>query len=251
MNNHRATMTTETLVSKVNVYNFVNFSRLLNIIMHGHTVARQAGRETDRKLFNACHSVSQTIEMIDETKKRERAIEFIDNMEEDHKVIIFVGKKAIADDMTSDLVLQGIACDSIHGDREQEDREQALEDFKSGHVKILIATDVASRGLDISDITHIFNYDFPRNVEEYVHRIGRTGRAGRSGESITLVTREDWRQAEELIKIMVEAEQEVPEELHEMAQRYAAHKEKQDLRGGPRRGGGRGRGRGNSRGSRW
>ncbi|KAG1714858.1 putative ATP-dependent RNA helicase DDX43 [Nymphon striatum] len=197
----------------------------------------------------ACHSVSQTIEMIDETKKRERAIEFIDNMEEDHKVIIFVGKKAIADDMTSDLVLQGIACDSIHGDRL--DREQALEDFKSGHVKILIATDVASRGLDISDITHIFNYDFPRNVEEYVHRIGRTGRAGRSGESITLVTREDWRQAEELIKIMVEAEQEVPEELHEMAQRYAAHKEKQDLRGGPRRGGGRGRGRGNSRGSRW
>ncbi|KAG1714851.1 putative ATP-dependent RNA helicase DDX43 [Nymphon striatum] len=191
MNNHRATMTTETLVSKVNVY--------------------------------ACHSVSQTIEMIDETKKRERAIEFIDNMEEDHKVIIFVGKKAIADDMTSDLVLQGIACDSIHGDREQEDREQALEDFKSGHVKILIATDVASRGLDISDITHIFNYDFPRNVEEYVHRIGRTGRAG----------------------------YEVPEELHEMAQRYAAHKEKQDLRGGPRRGGGRGRGRGNSRGSRW
>ncbi|KAG1714860.1 putative ATP-dependent RNA helicase DDX43 [Nymphon striatum] len=171
----------------------------------------------------ACHSVSQTIEMIDETKKRERAIEFIDNMEEDHKVIIFVGKKAIADDMTSDLVLQGIACDSIHGDREQEDREQALEDFKSGHVKILIATDVASRGLDISDITHIFNYDFPRNVEEYVHRIGRTGRAG----------------------------YEVPEELHEMAQRYAAHKEKQDLRGGPRRGGGRGRGRGNSRGSRW
>jgi len=104
------------------------------------------------------------------------------------------------DDLSSDLCLRNIVCQSIHGGREQYDREQALDDFKTGKcsfeccssmcfvlfarhclfifagtVRILVATDVASRGLDVKDITHVFNYDFPRNTEEYVHRVGRTG----------------------------------------------------------------------------
>uniref|UniRef100_A0A673J4Y7 RNA helicase n=1 Tax=Sinocyclocheilus rhinocerous TaxID=307959 RepID=A0A673J4Y7_9TELE len=83
-----------------------------------------------------------------------------------------------ADDLSSDLCLQGVAVQSLHGDREQCDREEALQDFRDGRVRILVATDLASRGLDVHDITHVFNYDFPRNVEEYVHRVGRTGRAG-------------------------------------------------------------------------
>uniref|UniRef100_A0A8C2HRT6 RNA helicase n=1 Tax=Cyprinus carpio TaxID=7962 RepID=A0A8C2HRT6_CYPCA len=94
-----------------------------------------------------------------------------------------------ADDLSSDLCLQGKAVQSLHGDREQ------------CRVCILVATDLAS-GLDVHDITHVFNYDFPRNVEEYVHRIGRTGRAGRSCASVTLVTREDWKIASELITIL-------------------------------------------------
>ncbi|EEC17058.1 ATP-dependent RNA helicase, putative [Ixodes scapularis] len=132
------------------------------------------------------------------------------------------------DYLSSDFILAGINCQSIHGDREQCDREQALEDLRDGTVKILIATDVAARGLDIKDITHIFNYDFPRNIEEYVHRVGRTGRAGRRGESITLVTRENWRQAKELIAILEEANQEVPQELYSMATRFEAWKKKRD-----------------------
>ena len=83
-----------------------------------------------------------------------------------------------ADDLSSDLCLRGLAVQSLHGDREQCDREEALRDFKDSRVRILVATDLASRGLDVIDITHIFNYDFPRNIEEYVHRVGRTGRAG-------------------------------------------------------------------------
>ncbi|KAF5306529.1 hypothetical protein FQR65_LT18539 [Abscondita terminalis] len=98
-------------------------------------------------------------------------------------------------------------CQSIHGDREQCDREQALADITDGTVQILIATDVASRGLDIEDITHVINYDFPRNIEEYVHRVGRTGRAGRSGHSISYFTRADWASASELIPILQEANQ--------------------------------------------
>ena len=68
------------------------------------------------------------------------------------------------------FLIAGIGCQCIHGDREQSDREQALLDLKTGEVRILIATDVASRGLDIDDVTHVFNYDFPKDMEEYVHR---------------------------------------------------------------------------------
>jgi len=101
-----------------------------------------------------------------------------------------------------------------------------LDDLKEGVVRILIATDVASRGIDVKDVTHIVNFDFPHNIEEYVHRIGRTGRAGRNGESLTFMTRDNWRYAAELIKIMEEANQEVPREVYEMALRYDAMRER-------------------------
>lgn len=101
-----------------------------------------------------------------------------------------------------------------------------MDDLKNGVVRILIATDVASRGLDIKDVTHIVNFDFPHNIEEYVHRIGRTGRAGRSGASLTFMTRADWRHAADLVKIMEEANQEVPREVYEMSQRYASMRER-------------------------
>jgi len=88
-------------------------------------------------------------------------------------------------------------------------------------VRILIATDVASRGIDIEDITYVFNYDFPRNIEEYVHRVGRTGRAGKTGVAISLMERRghDWKHAQELIDIMNEAGQDIPQELTDMAER--------------------------------
>ena len=88
------------------------------------------------------------------------------------KVLIFTSKKATADDVASDFFIQTIEAQSIHGDRAQEDREQALNDFKTGRVRILIATDVASRGLDIPDVTYVVNFDFPNHIEDYVHRIG-------------------------------------------------------------------------------
>lgn len=176
----------------------------------------------------AVHTVTQRILLIDDSEKRDKLLEFLQTMQPEDKVIVFLDKKAMVDHLASDLILFGIECQSIHGDREQCDREQALEDLRTGAVHILIATDVAARGLDIKDITHIFNYDFPRNIEEYVHRVGRTGRAGKTGESITLVTRENWRQARELISILEEAGQEVPEGLYGMADRYDAWKKRRD-----------------------
>ncbi|XP_055491193.1 probable ATP-dependent RNA helicase DDX43 [Leucoraja erinacea] len=176
----------------------------------------------------AVETVEQNVLVIPEEEKRSYTLHFIQSMKAEDKVIIFVGRKIIADDLSSDFSLQGIPVQSLHGDREQCDREQALEDFKEGKVRILIATDLASRGLDVHDITHVFNFDFPRNIEEYVHRIGRTGRAGRKGEAITLITRSDWRFAAELIAILERACQPVPEDLVMMAKRYEQNKVKKD-----------------------
>ncbi|XP_053395068.1 probable ATP-dependent RNA helicase DDX43 [Mercenaria mercenaria] len=192
----------------------------------------------------AVHSVTQRVEIVAEEDKKQRIVDFIHHeMSPEDKVIVFVGRKVTADDLSSDFTLHDISCQCIHGDREQCDREQALEDFKSGEVRILVATDVASRGLDVKDITYVFNFDMPRNIEEYVHRVGRTGRAGKTGTSVTLVTRSDWGKASDLIKILVEAHQEVPEELAEMAERFTAHREMREAEGGGRgRFGGRGGG---------
>ncbi|NXD82538.1 DDX43 helicase, partial [Halcyon senegalensis] len=126
----------------------------------------------------AVNTVEQRVFVVTKEEKKVLMQRFIDSMKPEDKVIIFVGKKLTVDDLASDFSLQGIPVQSLHGDREQYDREQALDDFKKGEVRILVATDLASRGLDVHDITHVFNFDFPRNIEEYVHRVGRTGRAG-------------------------------------------------------------------------
>ncbi|XP_074532711.1 putative ATP-dependent RNA helicase DDX43 [Halichoeres trimaculatus] len=188
----------------------------------------------------AVNTVQQAVLFVQEEEKKSYVFDFIRNMQPEDKVLIFVGKKLVADDLSSDLCLQGLAVQSLHGDREQCDREEALKDFKESRVRILVATDLASRGLDVHDITHVFNFDFPRNIEEYVHRVGRTGRAGRSGASVTLITRENWRMASELIPILERAGQEVPEELVQMAERYEKHKREKEAYGPRGEGGGGG-----------
>uniref|UniRef100_A0A8D2DQK5 RNA helicase n=1 Tax=Sciurus vulgaris TaxID=55149 RepID=A0A8D2DQK5_SCIVU len=178
----------------------------------------------------AVHTVKQDIIVTTEEEKRVLIQEFLENMSPKDKVIVFVSRKLIADDLSSDLSIQGIPVQLLHGDREQSDREQALEDFKNGRVKILIATDLASRGLDVDDITHVYNYDFPRNIEEYVHRVGRTGRAGKTGISVTLFTDNDSKTASELIKILKRASQSVPEDLITIAEEYQFREQKKDIK---------------------
>jgi ATP-dependent RNA helicase DeaD len=104
------------------------------------------------------------------------------------RTLIFVRTKRGADRLVRNLEREKIRVGAIHGDLRQGTREQALADFTSGKIHALVATDVAARGLDISGVTHVFNYDPPNSPDVYVHRIGRTGRVGRSGRAITLVT---------------------------------------------------------------
>ena len=103
-------------------------------------------------------------------------------------VLVFVRTKTDAEDVANKLAGRGLACAALHGDIPQRQREKIVERLKSGSLDIIIATDVAARGLDVDRITHVFNYDIPYDAESYVHRIGRTGRAGRTGEAILFVS---------------------------------------------------------------
>ena len=102
--------------------------------------------------------------------------------------LIFVRTKARAQDLADELMRRGFSADSLHGDLNQARRELVLNRFRKASVTLLVATDVAARGLDINDVSHVFNYDMPQDAEDYVHRIGRTGRAGKKGIAITLLT---------------------------------------------------------------
>jgi ATP-dependent RNA helicase DDX5/DBP2 len=106
-----------------------------------------------------------------------------------------------------------VPCSAIHGDKDQHQRNRTLQDFKDGRTPVMIATDVAARGLDVKDVKAVINFDFPSNVEDYVHRIGRTARGGAEGKAYTFFTADDSKRANELIDLLKRAEQEIPAEL--------------------------------------
>jgi superfamily II DNA/RNA helicase len=103
------------------------------------------------------------------------------------KVLVFGRTKHGIDKLAKDLAVRGFKVAAIHGNKNQSQRQKALADFKNNRLKILLATDIASRGLDINDVTHVINYDLPESYEDYVHRIGRTARAGKSGIALTFI----------------------------------------------------------------
>ncbi len=119
-------------------------------------------------------------------QKFDLLIALIDHMEID-SMIIFCRMKVGADRITRWLQERGLSCAAMHSNLPQKARTKALEQFKEGKIKILVATDIASRGLDIANVTHVINYDVPEHAEDYVHRIGRTGRARREGDAATIV----------------------------------------------------------------
>jgi superfamily II DNA/RNA helicase len=125
------------------------------------------------------------------------------------QALIFVNSKLGAARLARSFERDGLKTQALHGDKSQDERLRALAAFKAGEVELLVATDVAARGLDIADLPAVFNFDVPFNAEDYVHRIGRTGRAGASGLAVTLVSRDDARlvsDIEHLIKKKIELE---------------------------------------------
>eukprot|EP00468_Gymnochlora_sp_CCMP2014_P012627 CAMPEP_0167764904 /NCGR_PEP_ID=MMETSP0110_2-20121227/14341_1 /TAXON_ID=629695 /ORGANISM="Gymnochlora sp., Strain CCMP2014" /LENGTH=679 /DNA_ID=CAMNT_0007652459 /DNA_START=328 /DNA_END=2370 /DNA_ORIENTATION=- len=138
--------------------------------------------------------------------------------------LIFVAKKRTAAWLSKYLSQRQYRCLCIHGDLSQVDRTRSLQQFRKNKCRLLVATDVAARGLDISDVTHVINYDLPSNIDDYVHRIGRTGRAGRRGLATSLVVPGNSRDgndnvAKQLVKVLKDAKQDVPKFLEKMAER--------------------------------
>jgi len=176
--------------------------------------------------LSANKRIKQVVEVIDENDKDEKVLEVIQkytNTETKNRMIIFVLKKAEAHDLEDNLWHKGFKVRSIHGDKTQWERERALGEFKAGRINILVATDVAARGLDIPDVEYVINYSFPQTIEDYVHRIGRTGRAGKDGLAHSFFTRRDRMQAGSLVHVLKEAGQEVPKEMLKFDLRIRGH----------------------------
>jgi len=168
----------------------------------------------------ACsESITQSLFYAEEGQGKTRALEKIYRERAPpvgQLTVIFVETKRRADEIESDLWQAGLKVCAIHGDRDQEQRENALNAFKSGENPILVATDVAARGLDISNIGLVINFDMPKRMDDYVHRIGRTGRAGKRGEAVGFIN-EKCQYCKELAELLNQANQEVPQWLAQLA----------------------------------
>ncbi|KAG8384841.1 hypothetical protein BUALT_Bualt04G0160300 [Buddleja alternifolia] len=163
-------------------------------------------------------AITQYVEVLSQMDKRRRLEQILRSQEPGSKIIIFCSRKKICDQLAGTLTRQFGAA-AIHGDKSQQERDHVLNQFRTGRSPILVATDVAARGLDIKDIRVVINYDFPTGVEDYVHRIGRTGRAGATGVAYTFLCDQDAKHASELVKLLEGANQRVPVEVRDMAAR--------------------------------
>ncbi|KJZ72438.1 ATP-dependent RNA helicase DBP3 [Hirsutella minnesotensis 3608] len=161
--------------------------------------------------------ISQTVEVVDPRDKEGRLLQILREHQQgknkNDRILVFCLYKKEATRIESMLARKGVRVGGIHGDLRQEQRTRSLEAFKSGATPVLVATDVAARGLDIPEVKLVINVTFPLTIEDYVHRIGRTGRAGNTGQAITMFTVQDKTHSGSLINILKGANQPVPDEL--------------------------------------
>lgn len=180
-----------------------------------------AGRFLDNYLFlavgiigGACQDVKQEFHEVTKFQKRDSLKQILETAKESgtiERTLVFVETKRNADFIAAFLSENNFPTTSIHGDREQREREDALRDFKTGRMPILVATAVAARGLDIKGVAHVVNYDMPKSVDEYVHRIGRTGRVGNAGRATSFFDPDqDGSIVTDLVKILKQANQSIP-----------------------------------------
>jgi len=139
------------------------------------------------KTADTLSNVKQDVVKLNGKPKVEALHELLIKREEFSKVLVFGRTKFGMEKLARDLEIRGFKVAAIHGNKNQNQRQRALEDFKNNQVQVLLATDIASRGLDIDDVTHVINYDLPESYESYIHRIGRTGRANKTGVALTFV----------------------------------------------------------------
>jgi len=167
------------------------------------------------RVGSTTESITQVIKYVRDDDKKEEIMKDLRAIT--GRTLIFTETKRDTDTLARFLFSNGFSASAIHGDRSQREREAALNSFKAGRITILVATDVASRGLDITGVNHVVNYDMPSNVDSYVHRIGRTGRAGHVGTATSYFTEDNRGISKKLVKLLVESNQVTPEWLQKMS----------------------------------
>lgn len=172
-----------------------------------------------------CKDVEQHAIIIEEDQKFLKLLELLGLYQEHGSILVFVDKQENADILLKELMKAGYNCMSLHGGIDQFDRDSTIIDFKSGKVKLLIATSVAARGLDVKHLILVVNYDCPNHYEDYVHRCGRTGRAGNKGFAYTFVTPEQEKYSGDLIRAFEQASVVVPENLRQLWEKYKSKQE--------------------------
>uniref|UniRef100_A0A8C2BDV6 RNA helicase n=1 Tax=Cyprinus carpio TaxID=7962 RepID=A0A8C2BDV6_CYPCA len=184
------------------------------------------------RVGSTSENITQKVVWVEENDKRSFLLDLLNATGKESLTLVFVETKKGADSLEDFLYREGYSCTSIHGDRSQRDREEALHQFRSGRCPILVATAVAARGLDISNVKHVINFDLPSDIEEYVHRIGRTGRVGNLGLATSFFNDKNSNITKDLLDILVEAKQEVPSWLESLAYE---HQHKSSSRGRSKR----------------
>jgi len=186
--------------------------------------------------LSANPNVLQKFVVCDSFKKLGHLIDFLSS-NSSTKTLIFCGTKRTCEIVGNNIMdrLRGnVRMAVLHGDKTQQQRNAILADFRSSYLNLVVATDVAARGLDVSDIERVINYDFPQNIESYIHRIGRTARGGKKGESVSYFTNIDFPIVKDVLDILKQANQPIPHELNQVLRggmstppRYQQHQHKQ------------------------
>ncbi|CAL5870887.1 uncharacterized protein PFLUO_LOCUS5128 [Penicillium psychrofluorescens] len=169
--------------------------------------------------------ITQIVEVRNEDQKFFRLLELLGNLysdeaNEDVRALIFVDRQESADNLLKELMRKGYPCMSIHGGKDQIDRDSTIEDFKAGIFPVLVATSVAARGLDVKQLKLVVNYDAPNHLEDYVHRAGRTGRAGNTGTAVTFLTEDQERYSVDIAKALKQSGQEIPEPVQKLVDAF-------------------------------
>ncbi|GAB1519707.1 pre-mRNA processing RNA-helicase [Rhizoctonia solani] len=167
--------------------------------------------------------IDQIVEVRTEESKFNRLLEILGqtyNEDSEARTLIFVDRQEAADNLLRELMRKGYVCMSLHGGKDQVDRDATIADFKAGVVPIVIATSVAARGLDVKQLKLVINYDAPNHMEDYVHRAGRTGRAGNKGTCVTFITPEQERYSVDIFRALEASKATIPSDLEELAKGF-------------------------------
>jgi len=205
--------------------------RLANELLNTPSLIEVARHNT------AAESVKQVVHPVDKGRKRE-LLSFLIGSNNWQQVLVFTRTKHGANRLAEQLNTDGITSAAIHGNKSQGARTKALADFKSGKVRVLVATDIAARGIDIDQLPHVVNYELPNVAEDYVHRIGRTGRAGNEGEAMSLVCVDELKLLSDIERLM---KREIPKVIfdgYEVDPSIKAEPIQNGRQGGGKRGGG-------------